>query len=90
MQLVVWVQPHCWSRIPPLLWLQGGGLAPPGEFWHNSHAVSASMAQWPALAVATPPQPPIPPCVMGTVFSTTQHDCVVLRHMANAQVPATP
>ena len=27
---------------------------------------------------------------MGTASSTTQHDCVVLSHMANAQVPATP
>jgi len=48
------------------------------------------MTQRPALAVAAPPQSLIPPCVMGTAFSTSQNDCVVLRHMAHAQVPATP
>ena len=66
-----------------------GACAPCGV-WRNSHAVSASKVQWPALAVATPSQSPIPPCVMGTASSITQHDCVVLSHMANAQVPATP
>ena len=58
--------------------------------WRSCQAVTASLVQWPTMTVMLPPQPPIPPCIKGVASSTAQHDCVVLNHMANAQVPETP